>query len=84
MLRGEEVVSVSWSRFVETSGSALSKGKNKANRYEGRDLAPWRLILLRRTDEQTFEADLIQQWDPFWTVSQIQNRFAGLLRALYQ
>ena len=82
MLRGKEVVTIGWSRFVANHDDSLQQGHLTGNKYDGKDLAPNRMIILRREDATSLEVDLIQSWDPLSTWRQLQDRLGGVMRSL--
>ena len=82
MLRGNEVVTIGWSRFVANHDDSLQQGHLTGNKYDGKDLAPNRMIILRRKDATSLEVDLIQFWDPLATWRQLQDRLGGVMRSL--
>jgi hypothetical protein len=86
MLAGREVVSVGWSRFYSGGGavSLEEKGKAEGTKYLCHDLAPERFLMVSRQKDDTLEVHLAEQWNPFWTLREVQNRLAGLFRYVYR
>jgi hypothetical protein len=84
MLAGKEVVAVGWSRFVGDSDDSLEKGKGNRNKYQCRDLAPERFIMVSRQKDGRLQVHLFEQWNPAWTMRRAQDRLAGLFRYVYR
>ncbi|QDT56335.1 hypothetical protein Pan44_43880 [Caulifigura coniformis] len=84
MLSGRETVSVGMSTFFAHAGKDMALGGAKQNKFEGRDIAPARLLILSRRSDTTIELHLMEDWSPSWTLRQVQGRLVRLLRNVYR
>jgi len=84
MLAGRETVSIGGSTFFSHAEKSMELGASKQNKFEGRDIAPARLLILSRRSDTAIELHLMEEWSPSWTLKQVQGRLAGLLRAVYR